>query len=126
MEIKLSKNSEGIYLLELAGNLDLTGSNQLKEFVMKMIKIRVDSFIINLRSVAGINSAGVGALIYIYSTLRKLNCSLIMLVPRGPVLEALEVSRIRNYFTIVHTLKEALDLSGKKSRVRIGKGLPVD
>jgi len=81
---------------------------------MKVNKIKLESFIISLKNVRDINSAGIGALIYVFSTLRKLNCSMIMLVPKGPVLEALEISRIRNYFTIVHTLKEALTITNSK------------
>ena len=119
MDIKLGKNSEGMYLLELAGNLDLISSDQLKDYVMKMIKTRIESFIISLKNIESINSAGIGALIFISSTLRKLNSTVIMLIPEGPVLEALEVSRLRNYFTIVHTLKDALEItstaSGKKT-----------
>ena len=115
MEIKLSKNSKGIFLLKLSGDLDLCGSNQLKEFVMKMIKTRIERFIISLNDIKSINSAGIGALINIYSTLRKLNSTLVILVPQGPVLEALEMSRIRSYFTIAHSLKEALVITGRNS-----------
>ena len=111
MDIKLSKNSEGIYLLELAGNMDLLGSIQLKDYVMQMIKTRIERFIISVKDIESINSAGIGALIFVSSTLRKLNCTLIMHVPEGPVLEALEVSRLKNYFHIVSTLKDALEAS---------------
>jgi len=111
MDIKLSKNSEGVYLLELTGTLDLLSSTQLKDYVMKMIKTRIERFIISVKNVQSINSAGIGALIFISSTMRKLNCTLIMHVPEGPVLEALEVSRLRNYFNIVQTMKEALKIS---------------
>lgn len=113
MEIKLSKNSEGVFLLELSGDLDLYGSNQLKEFVMKMIKTSIERFIISLNDIKSINSAGIGSLIYVFSTLRKLDCTLIILVPEGPVLEALEMSRIRSYFTIASSLKEALVITGR-------------
>ena len=114
MKIKLSRSSESLYLIELEGNLDLKSSDMLKDYVIKMIKTKMENFIICLKDVVSINSAGIGALIYVFSTLRKLNCNLILLAPDGPVLEALEVSRLKSYFTIVHTLKDALQITGSK------------
>jgi anti-sigma B factor antagonist len=109
MEIKVSKNSDNDYLLELSGDMDLMGSNQLKDIVMKLIANRIEKFIINLKNVGDINSTGVGALIYISSTLKKLNCPLIIIVSDGAVLSALEETRLKGYFTIVQSLKEALE-----------------
>ena len=116
MEIKLSKNSEGIHILELSGNLDLLSSDQLKDYVMKMLKTRIECFIISVKNIESINSAGIGALIFISSTLRKLNCTLVMHVPEGPVLEALEVSKLKNYFQIVQSLKEAVELASSAGK----------
>ena len=116
MLIRLSKNRKDIYLLELAGSLDLYSSAQLKECVMKIIRTRIDRFIFSLKDIDSINSAGIGALIYAFSTLRKLNCTLTMLIPEGPVLEALEVSRLKGYFTIAPTLKDALEISDSAYR----------
>ena len=121
MDIKLSKNSEGVYLLELAGKLDLFNSDRFKNYVMKIIKSGIDCLIISLKNVSIINSAGIGALINVFSTLKKLNFTLIMLVPEGPVLNALEVSRLRSYFAIVHTLKDALNIVSP-SASRAGRG----
>ena len=114
MEIKLSKNSEDVYLLELTGNLDLSSSDLLKNYVMGKLKTGLECLILSFKNVVEINSAGIGALINVSSTLRKLNCTLIMLTPEGPVLEALEISRIRNYFIVAHTLQEALHKANKK------------
>ena len=111
MKIKVHKNSDDIYLVELFGDMDLYSSNQLKDLVMKMIKNKAERFIINLTEVNNVNSAGIGALIYISSTLKKLNCPLIFVVKEGPVLNALEVTRLKGYFSIVSSLKEAMPLA---------------
>ena len=108
MKIQVHKNSNNIYLVELSGAMDLYSSNQLKELLMKMIKNRVERFIINLNEVSSVTSSGIGALIYVSSTLKKLNCPLIIVAPGGPVMNALEVTRLASYFTIVPSLKEAL------------------
>ena len=113
MEIKIRKNAENIHLVELSGALDLYSSEQLKQLFMKMIENKVERFFISLKEVNSINSSGIGALIFISSTLKKLNSSLIMIVPEGPVMNALEVTRLKSYFTIAPSLKEALKKEGE-------------
>ena len=112
MEIRIRKNDNGIYLVELGGSLDLYSSEQLKELVLKIIERRAERLIISLKDIDRVNSAGIGALIYISSTLKKLNCPLFFVVPEGPVMTALEVTRLKSYFTIAPTLNEAIALAG--------------
>ncbi|MCL2231684.1 MAG: STAS domain-containing protein [Treponema sp.] len=115
MELKISKNGDDIYRIELSGAMDLYNSNQLKDSVMNIIKGKVESFVINLNNVDSINSAGIGALVSVASTLKKLKCPLVMVIPEGPVTQALEITRLRGYFTIAASFKEALLLCrGKK------------
>ena len=111
MKIKVHKNSDSIYLVELFGAMDLYSSNQLKDVVMKMIKNKAEHFVINLSDVSNVNSAGIGALIYISSTLKKLDCPLILVAREGPVLNALEVTRLKGYFSIVPSMKEAMSFA---------------
>ena len=108
MKVKIRRNSDNVFFMELSGSLDLYNSNQLKELVVKTIENSIKCLIISLKDVASINSTGVGALIFVSSTLRKLNCPLIIVAPKGPVLAILELTNIKTYFTVVPTLKEAL------------------
>ena len=112
MEIKIQKNKDNIYLLELSGGMDLYSSNQLKDLVMSMIGSKIERFIISLKGVNNVFSAGIGALIYVSSTLKKLNCPLVIVAPEGPVMQALEVTRLKGYFTIAPSLKDAIALAG--------------
>ena len=111
MEINIRKNDDDIFLVELSGIMDLNSSGQLKDLVIKLIEKKVERLIINLKEVVNVNSSGIGALIYISSTLKKLNCPLIIVVPDGPVLQALEITRLKSYFTIARSLKEAMALA---------------
>jgi len=113
MEIKLSRNNDDMYLLELSGSLDLYSANQLKDLVMKIISKKAERFIIDLSKVDNVNSSGIGALIFVSSTLKKLQCPLVIIVSEGPVLTALEVTRLKNYFSIAPSLKEALSMAAK-------------
>ena len=108
MKVKIRKNSDNVFFMELSGSLDLYSSNQLKELVVKTFENSIECLIISLKDVASINSTGVGALIFASSTLRKLNCPLIIVAPEGPVLSVLELTNIKTYFTVVPSLKEAL------------------
>jgi len=110
MELKISKNNDDIYLIELIGAMNLYSSNKLKDCVMKIIKSTVESFIINLNGIDSVNSAGIGALVTVFSTLKKLNCPLVVIASEGPVMQALEATRLKGYFTIAGSLKEALSL----------------
>ena len=114
MKIRLRKNKDDIYLVELFGVLDLYSSNELKDLILKMIENKAERIIINLKEVAILNSVGLGALVYISSTLKKVNCSLTIIAPEGPLLNALEGARLKGYFTIVSSLKEAASLAGGK------------
>ena len=111
MDIKIRKNKSNVYLMELSGSIDLHSSDQLKDLVMKMIKNKVERFIISLKDIETVNSSGIGALSYVSSTLKKLNCPLVIIVPEGPALQALEVTRLKGYFTIASSLEEAVPLA---------------
>ena len=79
MELKIRKNGE-IYIIDVNGEMDLYNSYKLKELVMKMLEKNVHSFVINLEQVDYIDSSGIGALIYICSTIKKLNLKLFAVV----------------------------------------------
>ena len=110
MDIKVSKNGDNVYLVKLSGELDLYSSEQFKDVIMKIIVNKTERFIIDLNKIDGINSAGIGALVSIFSTLKKLNCPLIILAAEGEALHALEVTKLKGYFSIAKSLKEALAL----------------
>jgi anti-sigma B factor antagonist len=110
MAIKVLKNDENIYIVELQGELDLFSSNMLKELVLKMVEKKVEQVIIDLRKVNTINSAGLGALVYVSSTVKKMNLSLAFANINTAVKKAIEVTKLTSFFPIVPTLKEAVEL----------------
>ena len=75
MELKIRKNGD-VYIIDVNGEMDLYNSYKLKELVMKMIEKNVGLFVINLEQVDYIDSSGIGALIYICSTIKKMNLKL--------------------------------------------------
>jgi anti-sigma B factor antagonist len=110
MEIKTFKNQDDVYLIQLPGNLDLYYSSQLKELIMQMIKKKSEKLIIDMEKVETINSSGIGALIYISSTIKKVKARLVIAKINDLVNESMELSKLSGYFKIAGSLREALEL----------------
>jgi anti-sigma B factor antagonist len=107
MELKIRKSGEN-YIIDVNGEMDLYNSYKLKELVMKMLEKKVEHFIINLENVDYIDSSGIGALIYICSTIRKMSLRLIITNIHGSVKKVIELTKLMGYFPITQTIEEAL------------------
>ena len=107
MELKIRKNKE-VYIIDVSGEMDLYNSYKLKELVMKMIERQIKCTIINLEDVDYIDSSGIGALIYICSTVKKMNLRLFITNIHGSVKKVIELTKLIGYFPITNSLEEAL------------------
>ncbi len=107
MELKIRKSGEN-YIIDVNGEMDLYNSYRLKELVMKMLEKKVERFIVNLEQVDYIDSSGIGALIYICSTIKKANLRLVITNIHGSVKKVIELTKLMGYFPITQTIEEAL------------------
>lgn len=107
MELKIRKSGEN-YIIDVNGEMDLYNSYRLKELVMKMLEKKVERFIINLENVDYIDSSGIGALIYICSTIKKMSLKLVITNIHGSVKKVIELTKLMGYFPITQTIEEAL------------------
>ncbi len=107
MELKIRKNGE-VYIIDVNGEMDLYNSYKLKELVMKMIEKNIKIFIINLEQVDYIDSSGIGALIYISSTIKKMNLKLSLSNIHGSVKKVIELTKLMGYFPIANSVDEAI------------------
>jgi anti-sigma B factor antagonist len=107
MELKIRKNGE-IYIIDVDGEMDLYNSYKLKELVMKMLEKKVDKFIINLDKVDYIDSSGIGALIYICSTVKKMDLKLFISNIHGSVKKVIELTKLMGYFPITNSIEDAI------------------
>ena len=107
MELKIRKNGE-IYIIDVNGEMDLYNSYKLKELVMKMLEKNVKKFIINLEQVDYIDSSGIGALIFISSTIKKMNLKLSISNVHGSVKKVIELTKLMGYFPISNSVEEAI------------------
>ena len=107
MELKIRKSSN-IYIIDIIGEMDLYNSYKLKDLVMKMLEKKVTKFIINLDEVEYIDSSGIGALIYICSTIKKMNLHLLLTNVHGSVKKVIELTKLMGYFPMAPTVKDAI------------------
>ncbi len=107
MELKIRKNGD-IYIIDVNGEMDLYNSYKLKELVMKMLEKSVKFFVINLEQVDYIDSSGIGALIYICSTVKKMNLKLAIASVHGSVKKVIELTKLTGYFPMANSVEEAL------------------
>ena len=107
MELKMRKNKD-VFIIDVSGEMDLYNSYKLKELVMKMMERQVKSVVINMEEVDYIDSSGIGALIHIYSTMKKASCQLYMTNIHGSVKKVIELTKLMGYFPITNSLEEAL------------------
>ena len=89
MELKIRKNGD-VYIIDVTGEMDLYNSYKIKELVVKMLEKNVKNFVINLEQVDYIDSSGIGALIYICSTIKKMNLKLAISNIHGSVKKVIE------------------------------------
>ena len=107
MELKIRKNDD-VYIIDVNGEMDLYNSYKIKELVMKMLEKSVKFFVINLEQVDYIDSSGIGALIYICSTIKKLNLKLAIASVHGSVKKVIELTKLTGYFPMANSVEEAL------------------
>ncbi len=111
MELKIRKQGE-VYIIDVSGEMDLYNSFKLKELVMKMLEKKVDQFVINMENVDYIDSSGIGALIFICSTIKKMNLKLLITNVHGSVKKVIELTKLMGYFPMAATVEEALQKIG--------------
>ena len=116
MELKIRKNGD-VYIIDVNGEMDLYNSYKLKELVMKMIEKNIKIFIINLEQVDYIDSSGIGALIYISSTIKKMNLKLAISNIHGSVKKVIELTKLMGYFPIANSVEE-IHLIGKEKTTK--------
>lgn len=114
MDIKLRRYNT-IYIIDIAGDMDLYNAHRLKDVVAKLIEKGVAQLVINLERVEYLDSSGVGALIHIYTQVKQKALQLRIAHVHGSVEKVIRLTKLMDYFPIVPTVKDALyQLSGKE------------
>jgi anti-sigma B factor antagonist len=108
MELTVQEQ-DGIHIIRGKGGLDMTGSVELKDLFMDLVHAQADRFIINLGEVSRIDSSGVGTLIFIASTVRRLGLQFVLTETPEQVMWVIEKVRLKCYLPFTENMEEALD-----------------
>jgi anti-sigma B factor antagonist len=104
-----TENREGICVITGNGDLDSAGAAALKKLFMQRVLQQNDRFVVVMNGIGSIDSDGVGALLFIASTARRLMLRYCFAAPSGTVLTVLEKIRIAGYFFFAESLEAALE-----------------
>jgi anti-sigma B factor antagonist len=104
------KQKGDIYLINVKGNMDISNSLALKDLVLRMIKKKAERYIINLRDADGIDSKGIGALIFISSTLKKMNFKLAITNMNETMRQVISITKLTNYLPIAVDMENAVKM----------------
>jgi anti-sigma B factor antagonist len=108
MELAVQEQ-DGIHIIRGKGRLDMAGSVELKDLFMRLVHAQADRFIINLGEVSRIDSSGVGTLIFIASTVRRLGLQFVLTETPEQVMWVIETVRLKGYLPFTENMGEALD-----------------
>lgn len=107
MEIKLRKYKD-IYILDLAGEMDLYNAPRVKETYLKLREKQAEKYVINMEQVEYIDSSGIGTLIQIHSLSRGNGTTLMLTNVHGTVKKVLTLTRLDGFLPVSDTLEQAI------------------
>lgn len=102
------KIGSDIIIFELAGDMNIYNANSLGEDFEKQIKAGTKNFIVNMKNLVMIDSAGIGVLFTILSTVQELEGQAILLSPNQNIRKLFDVTQVSMYFTMLNSEEEAV------------------
>ena len=108
METRIWANGP-THIIIIQGEINFADSFRLKDLVMKMIEKKVERFIINTDKITSIDSSGIGAFIYISSTLKKLGMSFAIVNSSGAFEQVIDKTKLASYLPLFKNTDEAIN-----------------
>ncbi|HCC36942.1 MAG TPA: anti-sigma F factor antagonist [Treponema sp.] len=107
MEARIWTN-QLIHIIDISGGISLADANKLKNLVMKLLEKKAERFIINAQGITSIDSSGIGAIIFISSTLKNLHLPLAITNLSEQVQQTIDKTKLSGYFQIYGNLRDAI------------------
>ncbi|MBU2510264.1 STAS domain-containing protein [bacterium] len=101
----------GFLILAITGNIVLEDTTKLKEHVEQYIEdSSLEGIIINCENVKFIDSSGLGLIVSIYKTLKKMDKKFALTALSGRTLEIFTLTKLDNILTITKDNDTALEI----------------
>ncbi len=104
----LSKNIDGIYLIEIEGEVDTYTSSKIKQEILKIVD-QTSTIIISMEKVKFIDSTGLGILIGIIKKVKEKEGEMVIISPNSYINQIFEITGLFKVFKIVDNLQNAID-----------------
>ncbi|CAA7615843.1 STAS domain-containing protein [Magnetospirillum sp. SS-4] len=102
-----TRDSDGIILVSLSGEVDLSHSAGLRKRLMELMFERRD-VVVDLSAVTYVDSSGIAGLVEAYQMARKNNTRFVLAALSDPVRRVLQLARLDRVFTITDSAEAAL------------------
>lgn len=100
--------SPDIMVFDLSGDMNIYNANTLSEDFEKHFAKGVKNFIVNLKNLIMIDSAGIGVLFTMLSTVQGAEGQAILLSPNQNIRKLFDVTQVSMYFVMLNTEAEAI------------------
>lgn len=96
-------------IFDVSGAMNIYNAGQLREEFEKLVRIGIKNYIVNLKELSTIDSAGIGVLFTMLSAVQSMDGKAIILSPNESIMKLFEVTQIATYFTIMDSETEAVE-----------------
>ena len=109
VQIVVHTHAEGDWtVLTVAGDLDVVGAPDLRQFVMTAVREGKHRLIVDLTGVDFVDSFGLGVIIGSLKRTRLLDGDMMLVVPEPRIRRVFELCDLDRVFTLHHTLADAV------------------
>jgi anti-anti-sigma factor len=107
MDLEDIVRGDGIVRVALFGSLDAHGTHAIDVRFHGCTAARRRPTIVDLTRVDYLNSLGIGMLVAVGMSLKRHGAAMVLVCPRGPIVEVLEAASLQKFLPIVGTVCEA-------------------
>jgi anti-sigma B factor antagonist len=101
MELSIERHeADGLWVLEVRGEVDLHSSPELRKQIMDAVPNAKSGLEIDLSAVDYMDSSGVATLVEGFKRSRELGVSFVLVNPSQPVTKVLELTRLDSVFEV--------------------------
>lgn len=112
MEIS-QRNVGGITVIDLAGEIDLYNSGDLKSLLTELVEKQQYRIVLNMKRVSYMDSTAIGVLVHMLNLLKKHSGELILAETAASIEKVLRLTKLINFFKLWESEAEALASIGE-------------
>jgi len=95
-------------IFDLAGDMNIYNSSSLQTEFEKQVAKGVKNFVVNLKDLVMIDSAGIGVFFTMLSTVQESQGNAVLLSPNQNIRKLFDLTQISSYFTMTTSEEEAI------------------